>query len=195
MILAIECDGATYHSSATARDRDRLRQEHLEKLGWTFHRIWSQDWFYHREEEVARAVAAYDSAVAASNRSDVPRILEPQPEPDLASASSADPTSASGVDLAFAPSADPASASSIGPAAPASAPSRVGECPIRTRRPAIADYTLSELVTLIRWIESDTLLRTEEDLLAEATRTLGFRRRGSTITATLQRAMTQARRG
>ena len=47
MVLAIECDGATYHSSATARDRDRLRQEHLERLGWTFHRLWSRDWFYH----------------------------------------------------------------------------------------------------------------------------------------------------
>lgn len=53
---------------------------------------------------------------------------------------------------------------------------------------------MPELVTLIRWIESDTLLRTEEDLLAEATRTLGFRRRGSTITATLHHAITQARR-
>jgi very-short-patch-repair endonuclease len=38
-VLAIECDGATYHSSYTARDRDRLRQQQLEKLGWTFHRI------------------------------------------------------------------------------------------------------------------------------------------------------------
>lgn len=43
MVLAIECDGATYHSSETARDRDRLRQQILEGLGWTFHRIWSQD--------------------------------------------------------------------------------------------------------------------------------------------------------
>ena len=34
-------DGASYHSSGTARDRDRLRQEQLERLGWTFHRIWS----------------------------------------------------------------------------------------------------------------------------------------------------------
>lgn len=30
MVLAIECDGASYHSSDTARDRDRLRQEHLQ---------------------------------------------------------------------------------------------------------------------------------------------------------------------
>jgi len=44
-ILGIECDGATYHSFRTARDRDRLRQEVLESLGWKIHRIWSTDWF------------------------------------------------------------------------------------------------------------------------------------------------------
>src|SRR5262249_364869 len=42
-LLGIECDGATYHSSATARDRDRLRQEVLEQLGWRICRIWSTD--------------------------------------------------------------------------------------------------------------------------------------------------------
>ncbi len=62
-ILAIECDGASYHSSATARERDRLRQEHLMRLGWRFHRIWSTDWFNHREEEVDRAIAAFRNAV------------------------------------------------------------------------------------------------------------------------------------
>lgn len=43
--LAIECDGASYHSSKTARDRDRLRQEILETMGWKFYRIWSTDWY------------------------------------------------------------------------------------------------------------------------------------------------------
>lgn len=62
-ILAIECDGASYHSSATARDRDRLRQEHLQRLGWRFHRIWSTDWFYSRESEIERALEAYQLAV------------------------------------------------------------------------------------------------------------------------------------
>lgn len=46
-LAAIECDGATYHSSRSARDRDRIRQEILESLGWRnrIHRIWSTDWF------------------------------------------------------------------------------------------------------------------------------------------------------
>lgn len=44
-LMGIECDGATYHSSKSARDRDRLRQEILENLGWEIYRIWSTDWF------------------------------------------------------------------------------------------------------------------------------------------------------
>ena len=48
-IVGIECDGATYHSSATARDRDLLRQTILEGLGWKILRVWSTDWFTNRE--------------------------------------------------------------------------------------------------------------------------------------------------
>ena len=44
-LCGIECDGASYHSAKTARDRDRLRQEVLERLGWSLYRIWSTDWF------------------------------------------------------------------------------------------------------------------------------------------------------
>jgi very-short-patch-repair endonuclease len=51
-LLGIECDGASYHSSPTARDRDRLRQQILEKLGWKIHRIWSTEWFRNKPEQV-----------------------------------------------------------------------------------------------------------------------------------------------
>src|SRR5690606_4340537 len=44
-LMGIECDGATYHSAKSARDRDRLRQAILERLGWRIRRIWSTDWF------------------------------------------------------------------------------------------------------------------------------------------------------
>ncbi|MCW5673409.1 MAG: DUF4011 domain-containing protein [Xanthobacteraceae bacterium] len=53
-ILGVECDGATYHSAKSARDRDRLRQEILEGLGWKLHRIWSTDWFNHPRQEAER---------------------------------------------------------------------------------------------------------------------------------------------
>lgn len=47
-LCGIECDGATYHSSRSARDRDRLRQSILEERGWRIYRIWSTDWFHRR---------------------------------------------------------------------------------------------------------------------------------------------------
>ena len=50
-VLAIECDGATYHLSKSARDRDRLRQAVLEKMNWKFYRIWSTDWYRNNEVE------------------------------------------------------------------------------------------------------------------------------------------------
>lgn len=58
-LAGIECDGATYHSSASARDRDRIRQEILESLGWKgrIWRIWSPDWFYNPRREINRLLA------------------------------------------------------------------------------------------------------------------------------------------
>ncbi|WP_196221243.1 DUF3320 domain-containing protein [Sansalvadorimonas verongulae] len=63
-ILAVECDGATYHSSASARDRDRIRQSVLEGLGWRFHRIWSTDWFRNASGEITRLQESIEQSVA-----------------------------------------------------------------------------------------------------------------------------------
>ncbi|REK06108.1 MAG: DUF4011 domain-containing protein [Acidobacteria bacterium] len=63
--LGIECDGATYHSTAWARDRDRLRQEVLEKKGWRIHRVWSTDWWRNPQREVDLVVRAYELALEA----------------------------------------------------------------------------------------------------------------------------------
>ena len=59
-LLGIECDGASYHSSKTARDRDRIRQDTLESKGWKIHRIWSTDWFYSPKEEMDRLVSVIE---------------------------------------------------------------------------------------------------------------------------------------
>jgi hypothetical protein len=53
-ILGVECDGATYHSSKSARDRDRLRQDVLEGLNWKIYRVWSTDWYRNPEREFKR---------------------------------------------------------------------------------------------------------------------------------------------
>ncbi len=66
-VLAIECDGATYHSSKNARDRDRLRQQILENMGWKFYRIWSTDWFKNNAIEKERLLEAAKEALNAGN--------------------------------------------------------------------------------------------------------------------------------
>jgi very-short-patch-repair endonuclease len=62
-LLAIEADGWTYHSSPYARERDWLRQEVLERKGWTFVRIWSTDWWQNPTLQVNRVIAAYELAM------------------------------------------------------------------------------------------------------------------------------------
>ena len=74
-LLGIECDGATYHSAQSARDRDRIRQEVLEGLGWCIHRIWSTDWFRYPDRERRKAVEAIEKA-----KTHDPSPPDPEPE-------------------------------------------------------------------------------------------------------------------
>ena len=88
-LLGIECDGATYHSAQSARDRDRLRQQVLEGLGWRIHRIWSTDWFRAPDRELRKTVEAIEAAKAkvpptpvAPPENDIHEEEEdPEPEP------------------------------------------------------------------------------------------------------------------
>lgn len=73
-ILGIECDGASFHRTKTARERDRLRQEVLEGLGWRIFRIWSPDWLRDPSHVVSRIAAlvnnlrhAEDPGIPAAN--------------------------------------------------------------------------------------------------------------------------------
>ena len=74
-LLGIECDGATYHSARTARDRDRLRQEVLEGLDWVIHRVWSTDWFMNPNQQIE----AIEKAIQAA-REHKPAEKPPAPE-------------------------------------------------------------------------------------------------------------------
>jgi transcription elongation GreA/GreB family factor/very-short-patch-repair endonuclease len=58
-LAAIECDGASYHSALSVRDRDRIRQEILESLGWRgrIWRIWSTDWFRTPRQEAEKLIS------------------------------------------------------------------------------------------------------------------------------------------
>lgn len=78
-VLAIECDGAAYHSSKNARDRDRLRQEILERMGWKFYRIWSTDWFRNRSVEQLRLLEAAVNAVKSPTKVEAqPKDIQPE---------------------------------------------------------------------------------------------------------------------
>jgi len=159
-VLAIECDGASYHSSYTARDRDRLRQQQLENLGWTFHRIWSTDWFMHRNDEVDRAVHAFQKAVAASDRPIPAKLLQPVPLDHSIPASKVFEERSR---------------------TPLNAPIPV--------RDTITDYTDRELQALIHWVQSDGKLRTHDEIADEMFDALPFTRRGARIEAALREAI------
>lgn len=102
-LLGIECDGATYHSSRSARDRDRLRQEVLEGLGWRIHRIWSTDWFKNGDGELRRVLQAIEQAKAWTSAAPVNAagaafpVIQRKPEPQLVRTNSPPPEPATAV--------------------------------------------------------------------------------------------------
>ncbi|MBL7040945.1 MAG: DUF3320 domain-containing protein [Pirellulaceae bacterium] len=65
-LLGIECDGAKYRDTVTARDRDRLRQQVLEGYGWRIHRVWSAAWFLSPRKEMERLTAVIAAARAGT---------------------------------------------------------------------------------------------------------------------------------
>lgn len=83
LLLAVEADGASYHSSPTARDRDRLRQEVLEKRGWRFHRIWSTDWFRNPDAEITKVLGAVEAAMKGDPPKSSSGDAPPEPTPSV----------------------------------------------------------------------------------------------------------------
>jgi len=64
-LMGIECDGASYHSAKSTRDRDRLRQDILENLGWKIRRIWSTDWFKNPQAQIQPILQELESLKTA----------------------------------------------------------------------------------------------------------------------------------
>ena len=167
MVLAIEADGASYHSGYTARVRDRLRQQNLEAKGWRFHRIWSTSWFRDRDREVERAVAAWKEACQEADRDDWAFASDAQRGNDLEN-----------------------QAAPVNPD-----PVQRGPKPSITRGKPITWYPHRLLVSLARWILSDTLLRTDAEIHREMREELGFQKGGTRINPALQLAIDEVRRG
>jgi hypothetical protein len=169
-VLAIETDGPTYHTAATASERDRLRQQQLESLGWAYHRIWSLDWYQRREQTIARVMASYAEAIQAADARQYADDANAKPEamparePDLDEESS-----------------------------DKSAPAREPRPDIPRGQP-IGYYVQTQLVALVRWINSDGLMRTDEEVMEELRADLGFQRVGSRMREVFQTAIDLDRR-
>lgn len=67
--MGVECDGAAYHSAATARDRDKVRQAILETLGWKLLRVWSTDWWVDKAGAMEKLHAAISRLLEADRAS------------------------------------------------------------------------------------------------------------------------------
>jgi very-short-patch-repair endonuclease len=172
-VLAIECDGASYHLAPTARDRDRLRQQQLEALGWRFHRIWSIDWFMRREEEIERVVAAFQAAVEYANHIDAQKDKPVHSAPKQNKVTQ--PERLEQPESETTPS------------------NQRGQRPNIPQRSKIDEYTQAELIALIRWILSDGCLRTDDEICTEMVRELGFKRRGVRIEEAVRAALKKVR--
>jgi very-short-patch-repair endonuclease len=147
-VLAVEADGASYHSGHTARERDRLRQSLLEQRGWIFQRIWSTDWFNNPDAEVERILVAYKMALKGES-------VEPESVADYAPMWGAKESK-----------------------------KRTGRPPIYPGSP-IDEYYESTLLSLVKYVRSDGILRTREEEITELVRELGYAKRGAKIVRVL----------
>lgn len=145
--------------------RAGLRQEQLERIGWKFHRIWSSEWFHNKEVAVEKVLAAYEHALGGHGDGRV---------------SISEPTNVGGL---FEPETD------VGDPV---AHSR-GIRPNVPRGWKVDDYWDHQLIQMIDWVESDELLRTEEELIGEVMTELGFQRRGTRIVTVLRATIRRAR--
>lgn len=192
--LGIECDGAAYHSGATARDRDRLRQSVLEGLGWRIHRIWSSDWSERRVQEIERVEAALREARESVEKAEHEAESAKAAQERAASASASPTTRASVVasaPLPAPPVVEPAStvsAAAAGVPAGAEPPLyRSFEVVVAGTRADLDDpgaaLRLEEL--LLRIVDAEAPLH-EKPLLQRAARCLGISRMSGAIEEQLE---------
>jgi hypothetical protein len=158
--VAVEMDGAAYAGRPSVRDRDRLRPEQLERLGWGHVSTWTQDWYRDPAGAAGRLVDEVEGLIDPATNGKAPVEGNgdgtPFDEPGVVVADEGT------VDVERGPR----------PSTP------VG-------RSAITDWPLPDLVRLGRWIESDGHLRTEEDLRTALMEEIGIKRRGSRVVRVL----------
>ena len=77
--MAIECDGDTYRRAETAHDRDYMRREILQAMGWKYYRVWTAEWFRRHDAEMKALLKAVRDAAGIAE----PPVTTPEePEED-----------------------------------------------------------------------------------------------------------------
>ena len=181
-LLGIECDGATYHSAQSARDRDRLRQQVLEGLGWRIHRIWSTDWFRTLDRELRKTVKAIEEA-----KVHVPFPLIDTPENDTLDSSQGEEEPETEPDATVCPTPEPKTNF-------LTEKYKVAELAISTNGRdlhAIPSYTMANWIQRVVEIESPVHLNEVARRIANA---VGVSRVGSRIRSKVKIAAMQAAR-
>ena len=190
-ICGIECDGAAYHAAESARDRDRLRQQVLEGLGWTLHRVWSTDWFKDRESTVQRLIAKVEETRrrARARAAEAMTAGEPLAAPPDAAAAETLPDAA-GASAAGTPH-DQESREF-----PAAAAYRLAVLGQRDGGRGVLNTSLAALLAAIAEVAQAEAPVHQDDLMDRVAEAFGDHRVGARIARQLEGAlMTAARRG
>jgi REase_MTES_1575/Protein of unknown function (DUF4011) len=185
LVLAVDTDGAAYAVAPTVRDRDRLRPEHLVRLGWAVHRVWAPAWVEDPGGETRRLLAAFADAVKAADAYDW-----------------AEAAAQADVVVGIPDTGEKESGDDIGAGKDAvDVEDDVPEPRDRGRRPSIAPgravgtYTRHELAAMARWVDSDGTGRSESDVISALADELRLRDRGPRVDDALRHAVRVARAG
>ncbi|MDZ7908991.1 MAG: DUF3320 domain-containing protein [Gemmobacter sp.] len=191
-LAGVECDGARYHSSATARDRDRIRQAVLEGLGWSILRIWSTDWFRAPEATLQRIDARLTEILQAdrdrraqivteNQLTDAPEAMASEPEVMI----EIDDAPLAPINLPVAPAPEAATLFAQGPAhgilgAPES---RTGSAATPDAERFFDDSYTPQLLALMEQIIADEGPMPEALLARSVSQRHGWQRTGARIQA------------
>ena len=176
-ILGIECDGPSYGSARSARDRDRLRPQVLEGLGWRLHRAWSPEWASNPQRELERVLEAIDAPEAQPPEE---LIQEPPAEPVDSASPEEEPSDIEGAIIRDAV-----------PAPEVFQVSEYQEAKLSSK-PANRDLAAASARSLKRWI--DRVVQVESPVhISEAVRRIctesGVKRPGKLVQAALDDAV------
>ncbi len=174
-VMAIELDGPQYQQMRSTRDRERLRCQILEKMGWRYYRVWTLSWLQNPQKESLRLRDAYFRAVEDFERN----LLEAESgilhEEKRGTSSSVENTKTKMSE-------------------PTKKRERKLPEPLMKKGLSIREYKREELLKLVLWLLSDGVLRTDEDLFQEMMQELGFKRKGPLITKALEDVIMEANR-